>query len=155
MDDYCRDVQSQHKAKGHKSLPCSPQTCYYEMEYDLLELRKRYYADENITFSMMKFDRKYFGIDTLPKVLVHAHAGRNRLPLPTYETKREDRLYYSVMTYDGKKYASLIWDRERRFSEQNAALVCAHRLRLIDEDFLVAIGCLIEKPEREQLDMEL
>lgn len=66
--------------------------------------------------------------------------------MPTYETKREDRLFYSVMTFDGKKYASLIWDRERKFAEQNAALVCAHRLGLIDEDFLIAIGCLLEKP---------
>ncbi len=151
MDDYCREVQSEHKAKGHKSLPCSPQTCYHKMEGDLFELRKQYYTDENIIFSMMKFDRRYFGMDTLPKVLVHAHAGRNRLPLPTYETKRADPLIYSVMTYDGKKYASLIWDRERRFAEQNAALVCVHSLGLMDEDFLVAIGCLIEKPERGQL----
>lgn len=121
------------------------------MPNELVEYRKHIYADENIKFALMRFQRKYFGIDTLPKVLLHGYCGKNKLPMPTYETRREDRLHYSVATFNGQKYASLIWDRERRHAEQSAALVICHHLGLFEEHFLVVIGCLLDRLPDDQL----
>lgn len=105
-------------------------------------MRKKVLNDENVTVSLTKFRRNYFSYETLPKTILHAHAGRNKLPLPVYESTKVERLFCSTLTFDGKKYASLLWDRERKHSEQNAALVCLLHLGLIDEEYLIAIGCL-------------
>lgn len=126
-------------------MPCSPQTRYEDMPDELLDYRKSLYDDHDIKLSMMKFNRKYFSLDSLPKVMIHNYAMKNKLSKPIYETKREDRLYYSMLTLNGEKYSSLVWDKDKKHAEQNAALVCAHRLGLLEEDFLVAIGCLLEE----------
>lgn len=145
MVEYCREVQSTYESKGLVHLPCSPVTRLEDMPNEILEFRKRLYANENITFALMRFQRNYFSLDTLPKVLLHAYAGRKKIPFPTYETRREDRLYYTVITFDGRKFASLIWDREKKHAEHTAALVVCHHLGLFEEHFLTVIGCLLEK----------
>lgn len=144
LGEYCRNVQSKYESEGLVHLRCSPLTRLEDMPNEILEFRKRLYANENITFTLMKFQRKYFSLDTLPKVLLHAYAGRNKISLPTYETRREDRLYYTVVSFNEKKFASLIWDRERKHAEQTAALVVCHSLGLFEEHFLTVIGCLLE-----------
>lgn len=115
------------------------------MTDEILEYRKSMYGNPNIHFSMMKFNRKYFSIDSMPKTVINSHAGKNKLPRPVYETKREDRLYYTVITYNDQKYASLLWTKEKKIAEQTAALVCAYRMGLLEQDFLIAIGCLLEE----------
>lgn len=151
MREYCREVQGAYDAKGLVRLPCSPRTRLEDMPNEIVDFRRHMYADEKIKFSLMRFQRKYFGMDTLPKVMLHAHAGRNKLPLPTYETRREDRLHYSVINFNGEKFASLIWDRDRKFAEQTAALVVCHHLGLFEEHFLVVIGCLLDKMPDDQV----
>lgn len=135
-------------------LPCSPLTRLEDMPNEILEYRKRLYEDEDITFVLMRFQRKYFSVDTLPKVLIHGYAGRNKIPLPTYETRREDRLFYSVVNFNGQKFASLVWDRERKHAEQAAALVVCHHLGLFEEHFLIVIGCLLDKWPDDQVRAE-
>lgn len=51
----------------------------------------------------------------------------------------------------GKKYSSLMWNREKKIAEQNAALVCLHRLGFYEEHYLIAIGCLKEALETEDV----
>lgn len=145
LKEYCLEKHREYATKGHKFLPCSPQTAYENMPEEILDYRKTFYDDPKTKFSMMTFNRKYFSKDSLPKVILNNYAVKNKLPKPIYETKREDRLYYSVLTYNGEKYSSLVWDRDKKFAEQNAALVCAHRIGLIEEDFLLAIGSLLEE----------
>lgn len=143
--DYCMEKQKEYAAKGHITLPCSPQRRIEHMTDEMLEYRKSMYRDPSIHFAMMKFNRKYFGIDSMPKSVLSSHADKNKLPRPVYETKREDRLYYTVVTYDNQKYASLLWTKEKKIAEHTAALVCAHRMGLLEQDFLIAVGCLFEK----------
>lgn len=151
MREYCRDVQGAYDAKGLVHLPCSPLTRLEDIPSEILAYRKKMYEDENINFVLMRFQRKYFGIDTLPKSMIYGHAGRNKLPAPTYETRREDRLYYTVVTFNGQKFASLIWGRDKREAEQAAALVVCHHLGLFGAHFLTVIGCLLDKLPDDQL----
>lgn len=150
LGNYCRQIQGVYDAKGLVHLPCSPRTRMEDMPNELVEYRKHMYADQNIKFALMRFQRKYFGLGTLPKVLLHGYCGKNKIPLPIYETRREDRLYYSVITFNGQKFASLIWDRDKRHAEQSAALVVCHQLGLFEEHFLVVIGCLLDKLPDDQ-----
>lgn len=151
MKEYCRNIQGAFEAKGLIHLRCSPLTRLEDMPNEILEYRKRLYADEDIKFALMRFQRKYFSMDTLPKVLLHGYAGRNKIPSPTYETRREDRLFYSVVNFNGQKFASLIWDREKKHAEQSAALVVCHHLGLFEEHFLTVIGCLLEKWSEDRI----
>lgn len=151
LREYCRSVHREYEAKGLVHLPCSPRTELKNMPNEILEYRKQMYKDQNIIFTLMKFQRKYFAMGTLPKVMLHGYAGRNKLPPPTYETKREDRLHYTVVTLNGQKFASLIWDREKKYAEQNAALVVCHHLNLFEDHFLTVIGCLLDKFPDDQL----
>ncbi|XP_055298645.1 tRNA-dihydrouridine(20) synthase [NAD(P)+]-like isoform X2 [Sitodiplosis mosellana] len=153
LREYCRKVHGEYEAKGLVHLPCSPKTRLEDMPTEILDFRKRMYEDQNITFTLMRFQRKYFGLETLPKVLIYGYAGRNKLPIPTYETKREDRLFYSIVTFNGQKFASLIWDREKKFAEQAAALVVCHHLGLFEEHFLIVIGCLLDKLPDDQVQL--
>lgn len=138
------EKQKEYAAKGYVSLPCSPQRQIENMTDEMLEYRKLMYGDPNIQFLMMKFNRKYFSIESMPKTVINSHAGKHKLPRPVYETKREDRLHYTVVTYNNQKYASLLWAKEKKIAEQTAALVCAYRMGLLEHDFLIAIGCLLE-----------
>lgn len=142
LGDYAREKYSEYSAKGLISLPCSPLTNFNMMSTDVLEIRKQMFNDQDIIFHHIKFRRNYHTIDKLPKTILNAFAGRNKLPLPVYETRREDRLYYSVATFLGKKYATLVWDRQPKHSEQGAALACLLHLNLVDEEFLIAIKSL-------------
>lgn len=149
--EYCREVQSVYAAKGHIHLPCAPLTRLEDIPTEIMEYRKRMYEDEDINFTFMRFQRKYFGTDTLPKNLLHGYAGRNKLPPPIYETRREDRLFYTIVTFNEQKFASLIWDRELKHAEQAAALIVCHHLGLFEEHFLVVIGCLLDKLPDDQM----
>lgn len=59
--------------------------------------------------------------------------------------RREDRLFYSVVNFNGQKFATLIWSREAKHAEQAAALVVCHHLSLFETHFLTVIGCLLDK----------
>lgn len=142
LGDYARQKAREYAAKGNISLPCSPLTAFDMLSDDVLETRKRMFNDENINFADIKFRRNLHSIQDLPKTVLHAYAGRNKLALPVYETRREDRLYYSVATFEGQKYATLVWDREPKHAEQAAALVCSYYLDLIDKEYLKALGSL-------------
>lgn len=64
--------------------------------------------------------------------------------MPTYETQQEDRLFRTIVTFDGKKYASSYWEKNKRFAEQGAALVCALENGLVSEETLVKNGSILK-----------
>lgn len=136
LGDYARTKVSEYKAKGLVSLPCSPLTKFQPLSTDVLEIRRRMFNNEDIMFANINFQRKLHSNENLPKVVLHSYASRNKVPMPVYETRREDRLYYSVATFEGKKYATLVWDRHRKHAEQAAALVCLQYMNLVDDDIL-------------------
>lgn len=144
MGDYAREKYSEYKAKGLISLPCSPVTDFRMMSTDVLEIRKQMFSDENINFAHIRFRRNQYSLAELPRTILNAYASKNKLPLPVYETRREDRLYYSVIDFDGKKYATLVWDRHKRHSKQGAALACLYYMKMVDEEFLIVMQSLFK-----------
>lgn len=153
MKEYCQEKHALYDEKGLVHLRCSPITRLEDVPNEILEYRKSLYKEEDITFVLMRFQRKYFGLDTLPKVLLHGYAGRNRIPFPTYETRREDRLFYTVVSFNEQKFASLIWSRDPKHAEQAAALVVCHHLGLFETHFLTVIGCLLDKLPDDMLQL--
>lgn len=79
----------------------------------------------------------------LPKSVLHAWAGRKGLKLPSYEMERDEKLFRSIITFEGKKYASTFWEKNKKFAEQGAALVCLVGLGIVKEDELRENGSLL------------
>lgn len=80
----------------------------------------------------------------LPKARLHAWAGKNGHKLPTYNTEQVQKLFRTVLTFNGKKYTSSFWEKNKKFAEQGAALVCLFHLGLTTEEELKKIGSIMK-----------
>lgn len=80
----------------------------------------------------------------LPKSILHAYAVKNFKLIPAYRTQQQDRLFRTVVEFEKKKYSSLYWEKNKRFAEQGAALVCILNLGLINEEVLIKKGSILQ-----------
>lgn len=93
-----------------------------------------------ITFLSLQID-----VDKFPKTLVYEHAHKhNKLP-PVYETEGQDKLFRSICKYDGKRYRSSFWQKNKKQAEQAAALVCLKNIGLVTEEELIKNGSILIK----------
>lgn len=101
-----------------------------------------------ICISLLKFQvcfvRSNFNDLNLPKSKLHAWAGKNGQKLPTYETQQVEKLFRTIITFNGKKYTSSFWEKNKKFAEQGAALVCLFHLGLMTEEDLIKVGSIIK-----------
>lgn len=145
MGDYAREKRRLYREKGHKTLPLSPISTFNHLTDEVLNVRRGSIENEDVIVSNVKYMRQYFAHYEVPKALLFAHAGRNKIPLPTYETVREERLFRSIAHFQDKKYTSLVWEKCAKHAEQNAALVCCYHLGLIEKQFLTNTNALFEE----------
>lgn len=89
------------------------------------------------------FRSHYPDVLSLPKSVLHSYATRNRRGLPVYETQQVDRLFRTVVSFDRKRYASSYWEKNKKFAEQGAALVCSLHLGLVDEAVVIKNGGIL------------
>lgn len=90
------------------------------------------------------FIRASFNDLNLPKAQLHLWAGKKGHKLPTYDTQQIEKLFRTIITFNGKKYTSSFWEKNKKFAEQGAALVCLHSLGLVSEDDLIKFGSIIK-----------
>lgn len=88
---------------------------------EIIEKRDWMFSEKNIIPERILFKRHFFDVATLPKVILHGHNGRNKIPLPIYEWRR-GRQFNSVVTIEGKQYSSVFWNKNARYA---AAFVCS------------------------------
>lgn len=103
---------------------------------------------QEFNFSLKLFQVRYirslFSDDTkLPKTLLHTWALKEGYNLPTYETHQEEKLFRSIVIFNGQTFASTFWEKNKKFAEQGGALVCLCSLGLMKEDDLVKNGSLL------------
>ncbi|XP_022667077.1 tRNA-dihydrouridine(20) synthase [NAD(P)+]-like isoform X2 [Varroa destructor] len=92
-------------------------------------------ADDDGVFEMeAKFCRNLFGNAELPKTLLLNRSRVEKRDQPKYTVINVDKMFRAVVHYDGKRYASLFRDKNKRTAEQSAALVCLYALGAIGED---------------------
>lgn len=141
LGDYCREKESEYKAKGLHTLFGSPPAGRFTPN-DTVLIREQMFAEKNVLTECVHYKRHFFDLATLPKLILHAYCGRHNIPLPTYDCTRSDRQFYSSVTVQDKQYASVFWHRNAKYAQQAAALVACFRLGLYEEDFLLSVGCL-------------
>ncbi|XP_037034447.1 tRNA-dihydrouridine(20) synthase [NAD(P)+]-like [Bradysia coprophila] len=144
LGDYCRDKQSEYKSKGLQDVIVSPPRGI-NTPLELILAREEKCSEKNIIHERMQYKRKLFGCYSIPKSILYGYCGRNDIPTPTYDTTRIDRQFYCIITVRDKQYTSVLLQKDERYAQQAAALVCCYHLGLYDEDFLVSIGCLYKR----------
>lgn len=100
--------------------------------------------DPNIITNDIAFFRAHYDHEDVPKMRLYTYATRYGLGTPKYETKHADRLFRSVLTFNGKKYASTCWEKNKKHAEQGAALVCLVHIGIIDEAILIKNGNILK-----------
>lgn len=139
LGEYCREKQSEYKAKGIHSLSVSPPSGKCTPIETILS-REQMFKEKNVITGRVHYKRHFF--DTLPKVILHAYCSKNKLPQPIYHATRHDRQFSSIVTIQESQYGSVYWHKSAKYSSQAAALVACIHFGLYDKDFLSSIGCI-------------
>ncbi|XP_067007933.2 tRNA-dihydrouridine(20) synthase [NAD(P)+]-like [Anabrus simplex] len=136
MGDYCREKQLEYKVRGLRGrrevIPASlsPPTKKCRLDEDIVELQ-------------CAFLRSVYANDVdLPKSKLLIWARKNGLGQPRYDTQQRDKLFKSVLTLNGSKYSSSCWEKNKRWAEQGAALVCLCSLGVVSMETLIQNGSL-------------
>lgn len=95
--------------------------------------------EENVTFIRANYINKN---DELPKSVLHTFTKKKLRTVPTYETEQRGRLFRAVLTLKNKKYASTVWEKNKKFAEQGAALVASIHWGLVSKTALLENGSL-------------
>lgn len=85
----------------------------------------------------------FFPDKQLPKSVLYVHSGRMGKQAPEYVTHRCDKLFRSICTYDGQRYSSSFWEKNKKQAEQGAALVALLHIGQLSEETLRENGSLI------------
>lgn len=80
----------------------------------------------------------------MPKSCLHLYCTKNFKKLPTYKIIQEQKLFQAILTLDGQQYSSSYWEKNKKFAEQGAALVCLFELGLISKEVLLKNESLVE-----------
>ncbi|KAF5273555.1 hypothetical protein FQR65_LT04553 [Abscondita terminalis] len=132
LGDYCRKKELEYQAKGNLGRR--------QVTPDMFNPSPKRLKKDDVFELRCAFIRASYVQDAdLPKTKLISWCNKNKYKSPTYETVHEDKLFKSVLTLNGKRYSSTFWEKNKRFAEQGAALVCLCSLGLVD------VGSLIEK----------
>ncbi|XP_068621245.1 tRNA-dihydrouridine(20) synthase [NAD(P)+]-like isoform X1 [Battus philenor] len=141
LEQYCQEKQSQYQKMGIQGR--------WQVTPDSLEPPlKKQKADSVCIDDAIKmkvcFIRANFNDLSLPKSQLHTWASKNGYKLPIYETQQIEKLFRTILSFNGKKYTSTFWEKNKKFAEQGAALVCLHHLGVLSEKELVKLGSIIK-----------
>ncbi|CAH0603176.1 unnamed protein product [Chrysodeixis includens] len=140
LGEYCHEKQSSYQKQGIQGRwQVSPE--------DLEPPQKKAKSDictADVIQKKVCFIRASFSDTNLPKTKLHAWAGKNGISLPTYQTQQVEKLFRTIITFDNKKYTSTFWEKNKKFAEQGAALVCLFHLGLFTEEDLIKFGSIIK-----------
>ncbi|GAB0096346.1 tRNA-dihydrouridine(20) synthase [Sergentomyia squamirostris] len=139
LGEYCRQKQLEYLHKGMFTrrdsgamFPEGPDVKKIKLDPDILE--------KNVAFVRANYKEAHM----LPKSILHLYADKNDHKLPTYETFGEEKLFRSIITFRGHRYSSSFWEKNKKFAEQGAALVCLLDLGLVDEKALIENGSILQ-----------
>ncbi|KAK9510255.1 hypothetical protein O3M35_005078 [Rhynocoris fuscipes] len=78
----------------------------------------------------------------LPKSQLLSWTKSKGYRLPSYDTCQMDKLFKSIVTVNGKKYTSSFWEKNKRWAEQSAAIVCLCSNGILEKQTLKDNGVL-------------
>ncbi|KAG5345465.1 DUS2L synthase, partial [Acromyrmex charruanus] len=143
LDDYCRSKSEEFQAKGllgrFQVMPG-----ILDKDNNSISHKRKIHEEEDVSLMRCAFLRNSYITDSeLPKTRLLKWTKENRKKMPVYNTRQESKLFCSVVTVDGRKYGSSFWEKNKKWAEQGAALVCLYFLGIIDEKSLTTCNILL------------
>lgn len=87
--------------------------------------KRKILEEEDVILMHCAFLRNNYITDLeLPKTVLHKWTQTQRKKMPNYNTQQKGKLFRSIVTVDGRKYGSSFWEKNKKWAEQGAALVC-------------------------------
>ncbi|XP_049278290.1 tRNA-dihydrouridine(20) synthase [NAD(P)+]-like [Anopheles funestus] len=156
LGDYCRETQLRYHFAGIKGRrACRPRTHSENGDTGTDEtepatskkqcLEETHETDpEPLNEENVCFIRSNFTDDnTLPKSKLYLHAVRNGLERAQYDVQQKDKLFRAFVRFDGQRYTSSFWEKNKRYAEQAAALVCLLKRGVESRDELIRNGAML------------
>ncbi|XP_051174599.1 tRNA-dihydrouridine(20) synthase [NAD(P)+]-like [Leptopilina boulardi] len=143
MDDYCRQKSKEYREKGLMGrFQVVPESFAMETINANGSCKRKF--DDDVTLMQCAFIRNNYTNDVdLPKTKLLKWVKENRKKMPIYDTQHADKLFRSIVSVDGRKYGSSFWEKNKKFAEQGAALVCISSLGLVDLETLTKNGNIL------------
>uniref|UniRef100_A0A182N126 Uncharacterized protein n=1 Tax=Anopheles dirus TaxID=7168 RepID=A0A182N126_9DIPT len=151
--EYCRETQLRYHYAGIKGRrACRPRTlstddseangnkkqCLEESN-NQSDHQPEPLHEENVCFIRSNFTDD----TTLPKSRLYLHALRAGLARAQYEVQQKDKLFRAIILLDGQRYSSTFWEKNKRYAEQAAALVCLLKRGVESRDELIRNGAML------------
>uniref|UniRef100_A0A1B6CGX9 DUS-like FMN-binding domain-containing protein n=1 Tax=Clastoptera arizonana TaxID=38151 RepID=A0A1B6CGX9_9HEMI len=132
IGDYCRQKQNEYRTKGLKG------------RVDVIPMEaKRLKIDTDVNHLHCAFLRSLYPKDTdLPKTKLLIWTRIQGWKQPSYKTIQLDKLFQSMVIVNGIKYGSTYWEKNKRWAEQGAAIVCLCLNNVIDINTLRKNGSI-------------
>ncbi|CAB3231091.1 unnamed protein product [Arctia plantaginis] len=141
LGEYCHEKQSKYQKMG---IQGRWQVCPHELEPPQKRIKMAETDLVGVIQMKVCFIRANFNDRNMPKAKLHGWAGKNGHNLPVYETQQVEKLFRTILTFNDKKYTSTFWEKNKKFSEQGAALVCMFHIGLVTEEELIKFGSIIK-----------
>lgn len=147
LGDYCRSKNKEFRDKGLLGrFQVMPVMLDKDAKDNSVSHKRKIYEENDVSLMRCAFLRNSYTTDSeLPKTRLLKWTKENRKKMPIYNTQQEDKLFCSVVTVDGRKYGSSFWEKNKKWAEQGAALVCLYFLGVINEESLSASGNIISR----------
>ncbi|XP_050452014.1 tRNA-dihydrouridine(20) synthase [NAD(P)+]-like isoform X1 [Cataglyphis hispanica] len=147
LGDYCRSKNKEFRDKGLLGrFQVMPVMFEKDTKDNNVSYKRKIYEENDVSLMRCAFLRNSYTRDSeLPKTRLLKWTKENRKKMPIYNTRQEDKLFCSIVTVDGRKYGSSFWEKNKKWAEQGAALVCLYFLGVINKESLSASGNIISR----------
>lgn len=135
LAEYCRETLNRQRSSGNVDRR--------QLSMDDLPTKKLKLDDDIISHNLAFIRSNYAADFDLPKSKLYNYATKSSKKCGKYEILQQQKLFRAILTYDGKRYTSSFWEKNKRHAEQGAALSCLFHLDLVDQETLIKNESLI------------
>ncbi|XP_003700598.1 dihydrouridine synthase 2 [Megachile rotundata] len=145
LSDYCHLKRKEFNEKGLQGRSqVSPMREDDKQNEEQLSNKRKLINEEDVVLMHCAFLRNNYLTDLdLPKTILHKWTQSQRKKIPRYDTLQKGKLFRSIVTVDGRKFGSSFWEKNKKWAEQGAALVCLISLGLVNETNFVTNGNIV------------
>ncbi|XP_064109697.1 tRNA-dihydrouridine(20) synthase [NAD(P)+]-like [Macrobrachium nipponense] len=128
-------LKEQNDLQKLKNIKCESNKTYMPPNADYVSITEMVENGQKHFEMAVKFIRGNFNNADLPKMLLNTHIFRKNLTGPAFTCAVQDKFFGATVEVDGIKYSSTLREKSRRYSEQAAAMVCLHVLKVVDKTY--------------------
>lgn len=141
LSDYCRVKRKEYQEKGLLGrFEVVPMRRDAKSDSEHISNKRKISDEEDVILMHCAFFKNNYLSSKMPKSMLYEWMSRHKKRPPLYDTIKNEKLFRSIVTVDGRRFGSTFWEKNKKWAEQGAALVCLFSLGIIDEKAIAASG---------------